>query len=94
MKYDFAVEKQFEKFVQNTTCGTVLTDARLKVIKKYFQYCYEAGHAQGYADRIYDENEEDSDLNNSDNVSEYNDFGYDDRTGEKWMDDLSNGLNG
>ena len=47
MKYDFAVEKQFEKFVKNTTCGTVLTDARLQVIKKYFQYCYEAGHAQG-----------------------------------------------
>ena len=73
MKYDFAVEKQFEKFINNTTCGTVLTDARLKVIKKYFQYCYEAGHAQGYADRIYDsENPE----------SEYCENGIDIRTGE------------
>lgn len=74
MKYDFAVEKQFEKFVNNTTCGTVLTDARLKIIKKYFQYCYEAGHAQGYADRMYD----------TENIveSEYCDGGIDIRTGE------------
>ena len=55
MKYDFAVEKQFEKFIQNTICGTVLTDARLQIIKKYFQYCYEAGYTQGYADRIHEE---------------------------------------
>lgn len=52
MKYDFAVEKQFENFINNTTCGTVLTGARLKVIKKYFQYCYEAGYAQGYTEGI------------------------------------------
>ena len=91
MKYDFAVEKQFEKFVNNTTCGSVLTDARLQIIKKYFQYCYEAGYAQGYAEGL---REDQSNENDPDNVSEYNDFGYDDRTGEKWMDDLSNGLNG
>jgi len=91
MKYDFAVEKQFEKFVNNTTCGSVLTDARLQIIKKYFQYCYESGYAQGYADGL---REDQSNENDPDNVSEYNDFGYDDRTGEKWMDDLSNGLNG
>jgi hypothetical protein len=37
------------------------------------QYCYEAGHAQGYADRIYDsENPE----------SEYCENGIDIRTGE------------
>ena len=93
MKYDFAVEKQFEKFVKNTTCGSVLTDARLTVIKKYFQYCYEAGHAQGYADRIYDEQSHENDPDNPDNVSEYYDNGYDTRTGDKWMDnvlDLSN----
>ena len=72
MKYDFAVEKQFEKFIKNTTCGTVLTDARLQIIKKYFQYCYEAGHAQGYTDRIYD----------AENIVETEDGNIDIRTGE------------
>ena len=93
MKYDFAVEKQYEKFINNTVCGKQLNEYQLDCVKRYMQYCYEAGHAQGYADRIYDENEEDSDLNNSDNVSEYYDNGYDTRTGDKWMDnvlDLSN----
>ena len=85
MKYDFAVEKQFEKFVKNTTCGTILTDARLQIIKKYFQYCFEAGHAQGYADCIYDNQSNDDELDNTDNVSEYYDNGYDTRTGDKWM---------
>jgi len=57
MKYDFAVNKQFEKLLNNTICGRQLNEYQLDVIKKYFQYCYEAGHAQGYADRMYDENE-------------------------------------
>lgn len=52
MKYDLAVEKQFENFINNTTCGTVLPETRLKIIKKYFQYCYEAGYAQGYTEGV------------------------------------------
>ena len=93
MKYDFAVEKQFEKFVNNTTCGSVLTDARLQIIKKYFQYCYEAGYAQGYAEGLREDQSHENDPDNPDNVSEYYDNGYDTRTGDKWMDnvlDLSN----
>ena len=54
MKYDFAVNKQFEKFLNNTICGRQLNEYQLDVVKRYMQYCYEAGHAQGYADRIYD----------------------------------------
>ena len=93
MKYEVQIESIFNKFIQNTVCGKQLNEYQLTAVKNYFQKCWETGYAQGYADRIYDENEEDSDLNNSDNVSEYYDNGYDTRTAEKWMDDLSNGLN-
>ena len=73
MKYDFAVEKQYEKFINNTVCGKQLNEYQLDCVKRYMQYCYEAGHAQGYADRIYDsENPE----------SEYCENGIDIRTGE------------
>lgn len=73
MKYDFAVEKQYEKFMNNTVCGKQLNEYQLDCVKRYMQYCYEAGHAQGYADRIYDsENPE----------SEYCENGIDVRTGE------------
>jgi hypothetical protein len=73
MKYDFAVKKQFEKFMNNTVCGKQLNEYQLDCVKRYMQYCYEAGHAQGYADRIYDsENPE----------SEYCENGIDIRTGE------------
>lgn len=73
MKYDFAVEKQYEKFMNNTVCGKQLNEYQLDCVKRYMQYCYEAGHAQGYADRIYDsENPE----------SEYCENGIDIRTGE------------
>ena len=73
MKYDFAVEKQYEKFINNTVCGNQLNEYQLECIKRYMQYCYEAGHAQGYADRIYD----------SENPkSEYCENGIDIRTGE------------
>jgi len=73
MKYDFAVKKQFEKFMNNTVCGKQLNEYQLDCVKRYMQYCYEAGHAQGYADRIYDsENPE----------SEYCENGIDTRTGE------------
>ena len=73
MKYDFAVKKQFEKFINNTVCGKQLNEYQLDCVKRYMQYCYEAGHAQGYADRIYDsENPE----------SEYCENGIDIRTGE------------
>lgn len=73
MKYDFAVKKQFEKFMNNTVCGKQLNEYQLDCVKRYMQYCYEAGHAQGYADRIYDsENPE----------SEFCENGIDIRTGE------------
>jgi hypothetical protein len=73
MKYDFAVKKQYEKFINNTVCGKQLNEYQLDCVKRYMQYCYEAGHAQGYADRIYDsENPE----------SEYCENGIDIRTGE------------
>ena len=73
MKYDFAVKKQYEKFMNNTVCGKQLNEYQLDCVKRYMQYCYEAGHAQGYADRIYDsENPE----------SEYCENGIDIRTGE------------
>ena len=73
MKYDFVVKKQFEKFMNNTVCGKQLNEYQLDCVKRYMQYCYEAGHAQGYADRIYDsENPE----------SEYCENGIDIRTGE------------
>jgi hypothetical protein len=73
MKYDFAVEKQYEKFMNNTVCGKQLNEYQLDCIKRYMQYCYEAGHAQGYADRIYDSENPDS---------EYCENGIDIRTGE------------
>jgi len=73
MKYDFAVEKQYEKFMNNTVCGKQLNEYQLDCVKRYMQYCYEAGHAQGYADRIYDSENPDS---------EYCENGIDIRTGE------------
>lgn len=54
MKYDYSVEVQFKKLLNNTICGRQLNEYQLNVVKTYMQYCYEAGHAQGYADRIYD----------------------------------------
>lgn len=73
MKYDFAVKKQYEKFINNTVCGKQLNEYQLDCVKRYMQYCYEAGHAQGYADRIYDSKNPES---------EYCENGIDIRTGE------------
>lgn len=54
MKYDFAVKKQYEKFINNTVCGKQLNEYQLDCVKRYMQYCYEAGYAQGYSESYRD----------------------------------------
>ena len=93
MKYAVQVESIFNKFIQNTVCGKQLNEYQLTAVKNYFQKCWETGYAQGYADGFYEDQSHENDPDNPDNISEYYDNGYDTRTAEKWMDDLSNELN-
>jgi len=83
MKYDFAVKRQFEKLLNNTVCGKQLNEYQLDCIKRYMQYCYEAGHAQGYADCLYEDQSHDNDSDNPDNMG----------SDVKFIDDICEALN-
>lgn len=52
MKYHPQVESIFNKFIQNTVCGKQMNEYQLTAVKNYFQKCWETGYAQGYAEKI------------------------------------------
>ena len=52
MKYSNSVEIQYNKFINNTICGRQLNEYQLDVIKRYMQYSFEAGYAQGFVDNM------------------------------------------